>query len=397
MKWAYVERRGRYEPRPSRKDTEWDNNAITVCPARGYPLIMMSQSLFEGIRYDVDLGHVHSRTAAHTRQTELLENASSGGIITALAEYLLATERVDGVVTTRFIYGQQGPEPESFIARSSTELREGQGSKYCPVPALSALRELPHADEKVAFIGPPCQIAAVRLLKQHVPDYGNCVAYTIGNFCGGIRDLRHMRYLIKRQGFKLEDVCRFRFRGGGQPGSMLIEDRNGRSRIREYPDYGTDTGFTKLHRCRLCVDATAELADFACGDAWLERFLESENMWSIVLARSEAATNILGKMRQADLLRTENISDEEIKLSQRTNLLSKKERQFTRYQLYRTMGRRVPCFDGGFRQAKSSLKTELKVFLLHVGRRLLEHCKLYYSAIRIIRRLRNSNSYRNDT
>ena len=39
----------------------------------------------------------------------------------------------------------------------------------------------------------------------------------------------------------------------------------------------------KYSRCRLCVDATGELADLSFGDAWIERFLKTKKEKMVVL------------------------------------------------------------------------------------------------------------------
>ncbi len=55
-------------------------------------------------------------------------------------------------------------------------------------------------------------------------------------------------------------------RGGGHPGSMLMKDNNNNQFKVSYKDYGGYSGYTKILRCHLCVDATGELADISLGD-----------------------------------------------------------------------------------------------------------------------------------
>jgi coenzyme F420 hydrogenase subunit beta len=100
-----------------------------------------------------------------------------------------------------------------------------------------------------------------------------------------------------------------------------------------------------MKRCLFCIDATAELADFACGDAWVDRYLQDAFAWSIVLARSAAAEDVLRQMSSRGELKCDPISPEEVIRSQRSNLQSKKRRQRKRMALCRLLGVRVPVWD----------------------------------------------------
>jgi coenzyme F420 hydrogenase subunit beta len=94
------------------------------------------------------------------------------------------------------------------------------------------------------------------------------------------------------------------------------------------------------------VDATGELADFSCGDAWLDRFIEAdENPWSIIIARSEPAKEILLRMTRQGRLAVADITTQEVIYSQRFNLQSKLSRQRKRMTLCRMLGIAMPRWD----------------------------------------------------
>ncbi len=345
--------------------------AWTVCPGKGVDFKSLAREFIDTTAsHHPDLGHWNGMWAAHSASADVIEHASSGGVMTEIAAHLLENGLVNGVVTTRMTYGSPGPRPETFIARSRAELLAAQGSKYCPVPAVAALADPGALPGPVAFIGTPCQIAAVRMIQRVRPEWKERVPYTIGNFCGGFRDFREMHRLIRKYGLAPERVVRFRYRGGGQPGSLLIEDDAGRVVTRPYPDYVRETGYTKLRRCLLCVDATAELADFSCGDAWLDRFMHDANPWSIVMTRTCAARKILEDLDRLGVITTAALSPDEVRHSQRINLTSKKHRQHARRRLYRWMGRQVPEYNGGFSRHGGSLLFEAFVtFCHHVSER----------------------------
>ncbi len=342
-------------------------DAFSICPGKGYPIVKLAKMFgnYE-ITEDVELGVSQGFFAAHSNDEEIKEKASSGGVMTAIANYLLEEGAVDGVIVTGIEYGENGPLPAPFIARTKADLLSAQGSKYCPSPSLLALKEVFETAGKFALIGTPCQIAALRLMQEKNRELKDKVVITIGNFCGGFRDFRDTKLLINRAGFETKNIAEFRYRGGGQPGYMFIKDKSGSEVKLPYPGYARMTGICKYYRCRVCVDATAELADISCGDAWIDRFLtEPDNAWSLIISRSSKATTILDEMNKRGLLTRESVSIEEIKLSQKGNLDSKKKRQSARRLFLGLIGSKTPDYDGGYFDESAGVLFEAKVTVSH--------------------------------
>jgi coenzyme F420 hydrogenase subunit beta len=238
----------------------------------------------------------------------------------------------------------------------------------------------------LAVIGTPCQIAALRLLQEKEPELRKKVTHVIGNFCGGFRDLRETDTLVQRAGLSPRELVRFRYRGGGQPGSMRMETSSGDHAELPYPHYVRKTGYVKHKRCRTCVDATAELADFACGDAWIPRFLETGRAWSLLLTRSTEADRVLATLVEEGIVEVAHVEYDEIVRSQRDNLTSKKTRQLARRYLMGMMGMRLPEFDGGYNDERSSMKLETRVMVQHTVFHFLERCGLYPTVAKLLRR-----------
>lgn len=378
---------GMYMPILSKVKVDWGSGPeFEVCPGKGYDILRMGQNLYaDSALSDIELGRWSSMWAGRTLNEGFKTKASSGGLMTAIADHLL-NGVVQGVVVSRMKYGGPGPRVETFIATSTEELVAAQGSKYCPVPALEIVRDIESFDGRVLFIGTPCQVAALRMLQNKSPSLREKVPFTMGNFCGGFRDLRETDKLIQRAGLVPKNVTSFRYRGGGQPGTMVIEDCKFRRAELPYPDYARMTGFVKHKRCRLCVDATAELADFSCGDAWIPRFLSSGQAWSLVLARSSKATTLLQEMVTLGKIELAEVTIEEMKKSQSGNLASKKKRQFARQRLYKKLGIRVPKFDGNYYLSSGGLLFELRVLFTHLFFSTLERFHIYPLVAKLINR-----------
>lgn len=361
-----------------------DPLAFALCPGKGYDIVAEAERRYPAASYDVRLGRVFGHFAAYSTDPEVMRQASSGGVMSGIAIYLLERGIVDRVVTTEFAYGSE-PRTVCRLAASRSEVLRAQGSKYCPVDISEAIREIKSSRHRVAIIGTPCQIAGIRNIQRHDPEFASRIVVTIGNFCGGIKSYRNIGLLARRVGIDPSRISFFRFRGEGQPGSMRIDEVSGKSAQFPYPRYVGLNGVSKHLRCHLCVDATGELADIACGDAWLPRFLDDVNPWSVILTRNQAADDLIRDMIRDRVLSSAPITPEEVAFSQRENLQSKKTRQTARRLLYRRLGIRLPAFDGGYSHDRSDLWTELRVFAKHRAKEWFEALHLFPLALRFAR------------
>jgi len=354
--------------------------ASSICPGKGYSIIEDSKKRYGKHLYTVELGYVNNTFLTHSYSSEVLKKASSGGIMTQILLYILQNKIVDKVAVTKFIYTSEGPGTKTFLTDNIQDILDCQGSKYCPVDISSFIQECKSFNGKIAYVGTPCQIAGIREIQKIDSSFDDKIILTIANFCGGFKSFNHIKKIALRHSIDYNHISYFRFRGGGQPGSLLMKDGNGNKYEVPYPKYTGYTGYSKLLRCHLCVDAMGELADIACGDAWLDDYLKDKNTWSILLSRNEMASSIITNMRNEKLIDLKDITHEEICYSQRQNLKSKKDRQYSRNILYKFLGYKLPVFDGGFNIEQSSLRTEVKVFIKHKIIELIENIgcfKLY--------------------
>jgi len=382
-------KKGIYLPKFKRKiEPAEDEFLYKICPGKGYNIIDTGKDLYsKDNSYNYKLGYYSSIGAAYTNDQAFLKKSSSGGMMPFLAYYLLKEKIVQGVLTVKFDYTKNGPVPKPFIAKTKEDLISAQGSKYMPVPLLQNIDEVIKFPGKLAVIGTPCQIAGLRLLQQENKKLNEKIKFTIANFCGGYRDFRETERIFKIFNVKKEKIKEFSYRGNGQPGTMTIQQKNAKPIQISYPDYARLTGYTKYYRCRLCVDATGELADVSFGDAWHPRFIDSGKKWSFYICRSKEMEAILNEIKEKSGANFELISVEELVISQKGNLTTKKERQNSRLKLYQLMNMYVPHFDGGFNKHATNLKLELKVLVSHKLFYLLERTRLYLPLAKILKRV----------
>ncbi|MCL4553384.1 MAG: hypothetical protein M1305_07540, partial [Candidatus Marsarchaeota archaeon] len=104
---SYHSRRGMPLPRIlHRESTDGKGLEFAVCPGKGCDIIRLSEAIKgEPAQYDLWLGFVYAAWATQSTESRILGNASSGGAMTSIAAYLLASGRVRGVVATGLTYG----------------------------------------------------------------------------------------------------------------------------------------------------------------------------------------------------------------------------------------------------------------------------------------------------
>jgi coenzyme F420 hydrogenase subunit beta len=362
----------------------------SYCPGKGYPIVELGNDLYRSsnTKNDFRTGIYLSIGAARSTKTDLLKNSSSGAMIPTIALHMLESNVVQGIVTVKYRYSSNGPIPEPFIATTKEHLILSQGSKYQPVSLLSIMSEIHEFDGVLAVIGTPCQIAGIRLMQQTDAALKNKILFTISNFCGGFRDYRETEQIFDLNKVEKNRIRFFSYRGIDQPGQMTIKQVGRDDVVLPYPDYSRLTGHRKYHRCKVCIDATGELADVAFGDAWLPRYLKSEYKWSLYIVRSKEIEKILLDMEKQSQIVIEEVGLENLALSQKGNISTKKIRQRSRYHLYRALRKAVPIFDGGYSKADINVWQELKIDFIQYVMYLLELAGLYHSVAKLMKRIK---------
>jgi len=289
-------------------------------------------------------------------------HSSSGGAVTALLQYLLESGQIDGAVVTKF--KEKYPlEPETFIASSSEEILEAQGSKYIPVPACRTVRDIwkdrEKKHKKYVFVGVPCQINGIFYAKQRIPRLQQQIPLTFGLFCGRNATLELTRYALKQHDIELEDVQHIKFRSHGWPGKMTVITKDDQVHIFDRRSFliPWTNNFFNPDRCATCVDVIGENADLCFGDAWLPEMSHDSAGLSVVVAKNEKAVKILEHARDLKFI---DIMTElpigRLAFSQIGQFKKKKTGVKIVYFMEQLRGRKVPQIDGNLpKQTKEAL------------------------------------------
>lgn len=309
----------------------------------------------------------------------LRHKASSGGALSALLGHLLTTGHVDAVV-------QNSADPalpfgNVTVIRSDLDgVAEAAGSRYAPSAPLAGLEALVRDGRRFAFVGKPCDVAALRALIAQRPQYGATFPVILSFFCAGVPSHTGVRALLAAMGAAVQDVSAFRYRGNGWPGRATATLRDGTTRDMSYHDsWGRVLSRHVQHRCKICADGTGTAADLVCADAWESDaqgypvFDERPGI-SLIVARTPLGADILRAAQAAGAVATEPFDPARLPAIQ-PGQRERRRALAARLAGLRLMGRPVPAYRGLHVAAvarQNPLSRNLKNFLGMV-RRVLQH------------------------
>lgn len=204
----------------------------------------------------------------HATDERLRHRASSGGALSAVLVYALESKRVDAVVEV--VADPSRPTRNLVtIATSADEIFAGAGSRYAPSSPLEGIAELLEREDRLAFVGKPCDVSALRLLGQHDARVTERFPLMLSFFCAGIPSLKRSDAVIRAMGLNPEELHSFRYRGEGWPGHAAALSRDGIEKQMTYAEsWGGVLSKEIQFRCKICPDAVGGSADLVCADAW---------------------------------------------------------------------------------------------------------------------------------
>lgn len=213
-------------------------------------------------------GHMLSICEAWASDTDVRHRAASGGVVTSLAVCVLEHQLVDAVL-------QVGVRNDSYlynelqISRTKEDVLRNAQSRYAPALTLYRIKDIfDCSTDSFAFIGKPCDIAAMKNLEREFPQYAGRVKYYISIFCAGMPSYNATVKAWQQSGHTDEPVS-LKYRGDGWPGNFVATFKDGTSFQLSYNEsWGNILGKHVGFRCKICPDGIGMLADIAIGDSW---------------------------------------------------------------------------------------------------------------------------------
>ncbi len=248
-------------------------------------------------------GHVDKAFIGWAGDPAIRHQGSTGGVLSALAKFLLESGKVDFVLDV-------APDPNA-PARSTYRISEvwsdAGGSRYGPAAPLAGLPEAKARaarGQRFAFVGKPCDVSAIRLLAQRHDWLRTALAYRLTIMCGGASEFSKTADLLAQWGVAEAELAEFRYRGNGNPGPTVATLKSGETHQTTYQALWEDEGTWAIqHRCKICPDAIGMAADVVSFDVWQDANpLGEDEGFNGVLTRTPQGATLVAEALAAGIL-----------------------------------------------------------------------------------------------
>lgn len=256
--------------------------------------VKMPSVTTENLESDVVFGPYVSAWVGWATDSAMRNAGSSGGVLTALSDWLVATGRTNTVLSSK---GRENSSRSETVAlKSRADSLSAAGSRYAPVANLPLF--VLNSSEN-ALVGKPCEVSTARKIAGIRETESNQEPLLMSFFCAGVPSQAATDSLISKLGVAVDKVISLRYRGSGWPGDFTVSDSSGDTGTLSYSkSWGAHLGRDLQWRCKICPDGTSRFSDIAVGDFWETNsdgypvFEEGEGR-SFVFARTERGDEVL--------------------------------------------------------------------------------------------------------
>ena len=348
IKLTINEKRGIYVPELNEEKCNNCGICYEVCPGHEVDFKGLNLEIFGKEPENVLIGNYLNCYVGYSTDHDIRYNSASGGLITQLLIFALEEGIINGALVTR-MKKDKPLEPEPFIARTKDEIIEASKSKYCPVPANIALKEILESKEgkKFAVVGLPCHIHGIRKAEQINKKLKEKIVLHLGIVCNHTPTFLATEFLLKKMRIKKEDVTKLDYRGEGWPGGMKITTKEGNKIFVPHFSSGywgiVFNSFFFPTRCTLCSDKICELSDVSFADAWMPELMKNDNVGtSLTISRNKISEEFLNKAALKGKIELKKVSEKVALQSQ--SLHAVKKRLKARIRILRMFGKKIPIY-----------------------------------------------------
>lgn len=302
-----LDEKGFYKPDLSRMSSTDQEAVATICPGI---------NVSDVFKHDSVWGRMIDVVKAWSRDPVIRFKASSGGVVSSLAIYLLESGKVDGILHVG-ADDSDFPHNRLYVSHTREEVIRRSSSRYAPAPVFDEIAFLLNNKEHYAFIGKPCDIAGMKNFLSLHPEYEGRIAYYIAIFCAGIPPYSASMKAIDT--FDVDDKpVSLRYRGDGWPGYFKVTYAGGTTRQMTYDEsWGKILGRELGFRCKICPDGIGLLADIATGDAWNTEngypVFEEKEGENFVFVRNEKGSVLMSNAAEAGYIQMLPVPKDEIR------------------------------------------------------------------------------------
>lgn len=269
-----------------------------TCPQYQPSTATLENFVFKRQRNPDEPFGVHRQiVVAQTTNPTIRQTCQDGGAITTLLLFALKTNTIDAAAVTG-THPTTSFYPVPTVATTPQQILQSAGTKYSLSPTLLAFQKAVQQNkQKIAVVGTPCQIHALRNL-QLIPikTYADNLTLTIGLLCSGAFSYHGLiqHYIKRKLGVNPENIEKLNIKG-----KLLVTTTSGETKtaplekIRPYLQ----------EACTTCPDFAAEFADISIGGLGLTG-------WSLVITRTEIGEQLFNSAVNAHLLKVHPLRKE---------------------------------------------------------------------------------------
>jgi len=289
-----------------------------ICP-RVCPQYIPSRSETEKLvfgrerKLEEEFGICRRLVVAQAKDAAIRSVSQDGGVVTALLTFALENGLIDSAIVSG-VDSKRPFFPVPKIATTSKEILETAGTRYFYSPNILSLPEaIKQKKTKVAFVGTPCQIRAIRKMQlAGLKKLVNLLSFVIGLMCSECFVYEELaeKHIKETLGVNLNSIKKMNIKGKMIVTTDLGDKTIPLSEIKQYA----------RKNCQFCSDFSSELADISVGSLGL-------NSWTFTIIRTEKGEALFSKAEASNIFNTRS-ADEEPNVLALLNKLSKKKKGF---------------------------------------------------------------------
>lgn len=247
-------------------------------------------------------GELKGAFSGYSADTEIRNKGASGGVISAVAVYLLEKGTVDAILHV-------GGDSKDYkrntlrVSKCRDDVLAYAASRYAPSAVFNDIKEiLGSSEDSYLFVGKPCDISGLKNFLNEFPQYRTRFKFLISIICAGMPSFNATQNVIDSFKSVKNPITNLVYRGNGWPGFFSFTDASGSQKQMTYNQSWGDILGKRIHfRCKICPDGIGLQADMAVGDAWETKdgypdFTEGEGH-SLVLPRTQMAIELIHTMK----------------------------------------------------------------------------------------------------
>ena len=270
---------------------------LRVCPRFELDVGDLEQMVFGRERRPEEVfGLSKTVYVARSTRKDLLETCQDGGVATTLLSSAFTSGTIDGAALSG-IDSSTPWLPKPLLATSLDEIVDSAGTRYSYSPNLLAYNTgVAEGLEKIAFVGTPCQILALRRIQRAaLRKHSRALALTIGLFCSECFSYEGLmiKKIQGKMGMNLRAITKMNIKGG-----VILHTKTGQTvkiPLRDAKRYAET-------KCQYCSDFSAEFADISLGGIGLEG-------WTLTVIRTDKGEDFFSQTINKGLLEVKPVED----------------------------------------------------------------------------------------